>query len=171
MMDADMAERELRQILEKLLRPQQNMTEDESDQLIEKFLASIRHPAGTDLLFDPHHWGLPFDASAEMIVHEALSWKPRIVAMSVTYVRPHPRRKDLFCIGVELPNRICTQVLSAKKYGVGAICVVALSGVRLCSGKVIEHGFVDKAFTAGEVLDTTDKAPGTEFSATDFPNC
>jgi hypothetical protein len=169
-MDADMTDRELVQTVEKLVRPQPNMTDDELEQLIENFVASIRHPAGTDLIYYPQQWGLPADASADMIVSEALSWRPRIVAISVTYVRPHPRRKDLSCIGVELPNSICTQVVSTKKYRVGDICVAALSGVRLHSGKVIEHGFVDKAFTAGEILATTDKAPGTEFSATDFPN-
>jgi Colicin immunity protein / pyocin immunity protein len=148
-----------------------DLTDEELDQLIEEFVDSIPHPGGTDLIYYPENWGVPPDASAEMIVTEALSWRPRIVAIRVNYVRPHPRRKDLSCIGVELPNSICTQVLSTEKYGVGDTCVVALSGVRLQSGKVIEHGFVNKVFTAGEILGTTDKAPGTEFSATDFPNC
>jgi hypothetical protein len=170
-MDADVTERELVQTVEKLVEPQPDMTDEQLEQLIEKFVASIRHPAGTDLIYYPQQWGLPADASADRIVSEALSWRPRIVAISVTYIRPHPRRKDLSCIGVDLPNSICTQVVSTKKYRVGDICVVALSGVRLASGKVIGHGFVDKVFTAGEILGTTDKPPGTEFSATFFPNC
>ena len=170
-MDNDMASRELVQTVEKLLQPQPKMTDDELHQLMDRFEASIRHPAGTDLIYYPQKWGVPTNASAEEIVNEALSWRPRIVAIRVTYVRPHPRRKDLACVGLELPNTICTQVLSKNNFKVGDTCVVALSGVRLHSGKVIAHGFVDKIFTAGEILGATDKTPGTEFSAAEFPSC
>jgi Colicin immunity protein / pyocin immunity protein len=170
-MDNDMANRELVETVEKLLRPQPEMTDDELQQLMDRFVALIRHPAGTDLIYYPQQWGVPANASAEEIVNEALSWRPRIVAIRVSYVRPHPRRKDLSCVGVELPNGICTQVLSKNNFRVGDTCVVALSGVRLHRGKVIEHGFVDRIFTAGEILGATDRTPGTEFSASDFPSC
>ncbi len=50
-MDADITDRELVQTAEKLVRPQPNMTDDELEQLNEKFVASIRHPAGTDLIY------------------------------------------------------------------------------------------------------------------------
>ncbi len=170
-MNADMNQRDLVQMVEKLVSPPSHMTDRELEQSIETFVASISHPAGTDLIYYPEQWGLPADPSAEMIVNEALSWRPRIVAIRVRDVRPHPRRKDLFCIVVELPNSVRSQVVSTKEFQIGDICIVALSGVRLQSGKMIEHGFVDKAYTAGEILGTTDKAPGTEFSAADFPNC
>jgi hypothetical protein len=170
-MGADLLARDLVQIVERLVDPQPNITEEELDQLTEEFLASIPHPAGTDLIYYPEQWGLPGNVTADAIVCEALSWMPRIVACRVTYVRPHPRRNDICCIGVEVPNSIHTQVVSAKTYRVGEVCAVALSGVRLLSGRVIGHGFVDKVYSAGEILNTTDNGVGTEFPVSDFPNC
>jgi hypothetical protein len=163
-----MTKQKLLQLVEKLFDPK-DLTEDEVDQLVETFTDSIPHPHGNGLIYYPQQWGLPANPSAEMIVDEALNWRPRIVAMVVMNARRHLSRDDLFCIEVELPGRIETQIVSKNKYRVGAVCAVALSGVRLARGKVVTHGFVDRVYTAGELLATTDKAPGTEFSASDFP--
>jgi Colicin immunity protein / pyocin immunity protein len=155
---------ELLSITSKLLAPKQNMSDEEVESLIERFVAAVPHPGGTDLIYHPQEWGLPIKMSAEQVVSEALSWKARIVSMAVIYVRQHPLRTELSCFGVELNGRFRTQIVSPLKLKVGDNCVVALSGARLSNGKVVTHGFVDRAFTAGEILGITDDPPGTEFA-------
>jgi hypothetical protein len=166
-----MNENELLGIVNTLTSPGDDATEEELEELIDKFVSGIPHPGGTDLLFYPENWGLPPNPTSEEIVKAALSWKPRVLAMTVTTIRRHPRRKDLFCVGVEVRGVILTQVItSIKGLNVGDICAVALSGTRLCNGKIVVHGFIEGAYTAGEIVGLTKERPGVELSPEAYPD-
>ena len=157
-----MNEHELLRIVQTLTLPGPDVTGDQLEQLTDVFQDEISHPGGTDLLYYPDSWGLSANPSPQEIVKEALCWKPRVIAMAVTYVRRHPNRDDLFCYGVEVKGKIRTQVVSPLKLNVGDICAVALSGIVLSSGHRVRHGFVDRAYSAGEILGVTDEPPGVE---------
>jgi hypothetical protein len=157
-----MNEQELLRIVTTLLAPSAEVTADELEDLTDKFAGAIPHPGGTDLLHYPQNWGLPADPSPEEIVKEVLSWKPRVLSMTVTSIHRHLSRSDLFCVGVEVEGKIRTQVVSSLKPNVGDTCAVALSGTRLNRGKKVTHGFVDGAYTAGELLGLTSELPGVE---------
>lgn len=131
--------------------------------LAETFADNIPHPAGTDLLFYPENWGLSPTPSPEEIVSEALSWRPRIVAMRIEEIRSHPKRTDLYCYGVTPDGKTHTQVISGLRLAVGDICVVAASGIVLADGQQVRHRYLEGAYTFGEILRRTDQPPGTEF--------
>ena len=136
----------------------------------DRFLELCPHPGRTDLLFYPTYWGLGTNPSSEEIADAVVNWRPRILAMTIVRVRRHRFRPDLSCYVVEVGQEIHTQVVGAKKYHVRDVCAVALSGVRLPDGKEIKHGFVDRAYSAGEILGLTDAPPGTELAVEGFPN-
>ncbi len=159
-----MNEKELLHIVQTMAAPGPDVSGDELERLADVFEASISHPGGNALLYYPDDWGLPPDASPEQIVKEALSWRPQILAMRVSYVRPHPWRHGTYCIGVEIEGRMKTQIVSQTKFNVGDVCAVALSGIKLPDGRVITHGFIDRAYSAGEILGLTDKEPGVELN-------
>jgi hypothetical protein len=138
-------------------------------ELRELFGKSISHPAGTSLLSYPDHWGLSRQATPEEIVREAVSWRPRVLAMTVTEVGRHVFRQDLFAIMVEVKGKIHTQVISPIKPNVGDVYAIALSGVRLPDGREVKHGFRDRMYSVGDLLGKTEKPEGTELSPDEFP--
>ncbi len=158
-----MTRQELLNLVDRISHPS-SMTEEQLGELVDDFESAIPHPAGTDLLYYPQYWGLGSSPTTEEIVHEALGWRPRILAMPVTYVRKHPNNDNLLIYGVELPGRIKTQIVSPLRLTVGNICSVALSGVRLKDGEEVRHGFIDRVYSAGKILGLTQLQPGTEIT-------
>lgn len=164
-----MNEQDLLRVVKPLTTLDSKLSPKELDQFKRLFEDAISHPAGTGLLSWPQEWGLPAHPSAEAIVKEALNWKPRVLAMKVTGVGQHPSRNDLFRVDVHVEGSIRTVVIGHERLRVGDVCAVALSGVRLRSGRVVTHGFVDRCYTVGEILGLTEAPIGTELSICDFP--
>lgn len=153
---------ELIALAQRLLQPDEDVDLDEHGAMEAAFEQAISHPAGIDLINYPQVWGLPAGMNAEQVVDIALSWRPVLLAMQVARVEPHPRRKDLRCYQLEVPNRLKVQVVSSQTLTPGDICAVALSGYRLPDGRVIGHGFSFDVFSVGEVLGRTSALTGTE---------
>jgi hypothetical protein len=82
-------------IVTTILNPPEDSDADELSELEDQFSESIEHPAGAALIHYPETWGLGDAPTADQIVNEALSWKPRSLPMTVQSVRPHFKRPDL----------------------------------------------------------------------------
>ena len=140
---------------------------DEGDvgAMIDRFVGSIPHPGGTDLIYYPENWGLPSDLSPEGVVQAALGWKPRTLVMKVNQVRLHPRESGLRCYSVVVDGVVRTQVVAKSGIDEGAAVVVALSGCTLLDGTEVLHSFVGRAFSAGQLLGVTELPVGSDLTS------
>lgn len=157
-----MDEAQLAKIVRDIRSPPTSLSNDDLDKLVEEFIQSIPHPGGSDLLFYPSNWGVDEDATAEEIASVALSWAPSPMVMEVFFTRRHPSNRAVYIYGVRIPDAVSTQVVSSGKYEVGSICVVALSGACASGQRVVRHGFVDRVYSAGEILGLSRDPVGTE---------
>jgi hypothetical protein len=66
-------------IVNTIFDPPDDMDAEKLSALEDEFCDSIDHPGGAALLHYPAYWGLGDAPSAQEIVKEAISWKPRIV--------------------------------------------------------------------------------------------
>lgn len=160
-----MNEEQLATLVRQIIHPDKEMTLEEMDQMQDEFIDSIPHPGGSDLIFYPTNWGLASLASPEEIARAALSWRPRVIVVTISYVRPHPSRSDLTCYGIEVEHELQTQVVSPLSFEVGDRCVVALSGVNLADGTVVKHEFVDGVFSSGVIISPSSELSGTEIAS------
>jgi Colicin immunity protein / pyocin immunity protein len=151
----------LLELVERICDENDELDEDEVDVLSAKFADSIAHPAGTDLIFYPKNWGLRDDPTPAEIVNAATSWQPRIICVRVVQKTRHPREAELFCYEIEVPQFLRTQVVSSESLEKGDKCIVALSGVKLPDGKLVQHGLIDKVFTVGKLISKTDLDVGS----------
>jgi len=148
-----------------IVDPPEGADEEDVHNQVERFVKAIPHPAGTDLLYYPEHWGLPRDLTPEGVVAAALSWKPRAIVMRVTQVRPHPDDDRLRGYAVVVDGAIRTQVVAEAGIGEGESVVVALSGCRLRDGTNVAHSFVGRAFSVGKLVEVTSLPPGSDVTS------
>ncbi|MEM8864635.1 MAG: bacteriocin immunity protein [Planctomycetota bacterium] len=148
-------------VIEKLIEADDTLSEEDIEALVQRFVDSIDHPGGSDLIYFPHFWGLGHDPSPEQILDEAINWIPRVLVMQIVEKTKHPRRTDLECYQVQVPDVCTTQIVSDDHFDVGDTCSVALSGCDLTNGRVVTHGFIDGAFSAGVIVARSDAPVGS----------
>jgi hypothetical protein len=132
---------------------------------LELFLVNCKHPSGTDLIFWPNLFPeLPQDRAptAQEIADCALSWEPHVVAMRVTQ-RSGGKWVGYYLYELEAPDTPPTQVVTSldTAYEEGAVVAVALKGVRLDDGSVVDTTFGFGSRSCGKILGTTDKPVGS----------
>jgi hypothetical protein len=137
----------------------------DSDFYLELFMVNCKHPAESDLIFRPEEVpGLPQDRepTAEEVADRALSWEPRVVAMRVAE-RTGGKSVGYYLYRLEAPDTPSTQVATSLDtvYEKGAVVAVALKGVRLDDGSVVDTTYHFGAMSCGEILGATDKPVGS----------
>jgi hypothetical protein len=70
----------------------------------------------------------------------------------------------MYCVELMVKEKAKVQVASSFMFSVGDRCKVALSGVRLQDGSVVKHGYIERAYNAGEIIEKTESEEGIEFS-------
>jgi hypothetical protein len=138
---------------------------DDHDFYLDLFLVNCRHPLESDLIFHPNSVPeLPRDRepTAEEIVDYDLSWEPRVVAMQVAQ-RSGGESVGYYIYKLQAPGTPPTQVVTSLDtvYEKGAVLAVALKGVRLEDGSVVETSFEFRAYSCGKLLGPTDQPVGS----------
>jgi hypothetical protein len=139
---------------------------DAHDFYLELFLLHCRHPSGSDLIYWPNRVPeLPQDRepTAEEIADVALGWQPRVVAMRISR-RSGGESVGYYLYQLEAPNTPPTQVATylGAAYEKAAVVAVALKGVRLDDGSVVDTTFAFGPMSCGKILGITDKSVGTQ---------
>lgn len=149
--------------------PNSQLTEEESGALVDEWDRLCPHPGGNGILFWPNELGLccqdelgTFVMSPEAMAEYALNWEPRVVAMQVIE-RSGGESVGYYIYKLVAPGTPNTQVVTALEtaYGKGAILAVALKGVRMKDGSLVERSFEFRVFSCGRILGVTDDAVGT----------
>jgi len=140
------------------------LSEDEVDEAVARFESAVPHPAPSDLIFWPGNWGLPQDATPEAVVATARGWTPRVVALRVVRSTPTRRGSARCLVELEGGQFKSVSVVSESKVKAGAVVAVALSGVELRDGRRAEHGYVDKAYSMGILLDEVGAEVGSDLT-------
>jgi len=166
-------ESELRDALLRIVRTLSDYanfpTEEESDALVKEWAALCPHPGGTDIIFWPNELGLcpddevgRFEMSPEAMVDYALNWEPRTVAMQVSQ-RSGGASVGYYLYKLEAPGTPTTQVATslATVYEKGAMVAVALKGVRLTDGSVVDTTFEFGVVSCGKIIGISDKLAGS----------
>ena len=169
------ADHTLRQrLLDVVTRIEQRAT----SKLVEEFTRLCPHPGGSDILFWPNHVGLcrdeeiaTFKMTAEEIVDFALSWQPATVAMTVA------ERIGGIAVGyyqykLTAPGYPPTTVATSTDidFSTGEVVAVALKGVELPDGQIVDVNFRLKCFSCGMLLGICDAVPGTQLKLSDWLN-
>ena len=124
-----------------------------------------KHPESSDLIYYPEAIPeLPRDRepSAEEIADCALNWEPRVVAMRITQ-RSGGTHVPYYLYRLEAPATPTTQVVTPvdTRYEKGAVVEVALKGVLLDDGTVVEPTFSLGPYSCGKILGPTDQPVGS----------
>jgi hypothetical protein len=141
---------------------------EDRDFYLELFLANCRHPSGSDLLFWPDLVPeLPQrrEPTAQEIADCALGWEPRVVAMRIAQ-RSGGKSVGCYVYQLEAPGAPPTQVVTSLDtvYEREAVVAVALKGVRLEDGSVVDTTYEFGAMSCGKILGATDRPPGSRIS-------
>jgi len=160
---------ELLQIVRSISDKDNRPDEATYDVLIQKWNALCPHPGGTDIIFWPNELGLCrenevglFEMSPEEMVDFALNWVPRIVAMQIIQ-RSGGKSVGYYLYKLIAPDTPKTQVVTsiASMYENGAVVAVALKGVRLEDGSVVDTNFDFGAMLCGKILGITNDSIGS----------
>ncbi len=138
------------------------------DFYLELFLKNGKHPSASDLIYWPNLVPeLPQDRepTAEEIADCAMNWEPRVVAMKVA-LRSGGNSVGYYLYKLEAPGIPETQVVAPLDivYENGAIVAVALKGVRLDDGSLVDTTFEFGAMSCGKILGITHHSIGSRIT-------
>ena len=146
--------------------------------LVEEWANLCPHPSGTDILFYPEKLSprpsgeIGSDGmSPDDMVDFALAWEPQTLAMKVVE-RSGGASVGYYLYNLDAPGIPKTQVATSLDtlYEVGTVVVVALKGVRLADGTVVETCFDLGPLSCGRILGITAVPVGTRVPASTAEN-
>ncbi len=137
---------------------------EDQDFYLYLFIKNCKHPGESGLIFGQHLIPeLPHDreATAEEIADCAMNWEPRTVAMEVVE-RLGGESVGYLIYTLEAPQTPQTQVVTPLDvvYETGTVLAVALKGVELEDGSIVETTYELGAMSCGKILGVTDQPVG-----------
>jgi hypothetical protein len=129
------------------------------------FCVNCKHPAGVNLIYWPSSVpDMPKDRALtnEEVADIALSWEPRVVAMQIAE-RRGGGSVDYYIYTLTAPNTPSAQVVTGlnEKYDVGTVLAVALKGMRLRDGSIVQATYPYRVESCGKILGITGATLGS----------